>query len=145
MAGPDRSIEPSPSHNACVIRRRATEHMFRYLSALFLAVFLADLAISALETRRAWVLGSIVLKRRTSPIGYWLMTSLWLLVALGSVAVVSSLTFFALISAGPYKEHAFFSMHQAWPYAATASVLGWLALKIIRRRLFFLHHGQGGV
>jgi hypothetical protein len=114
--------------------------MFRYLAALFLAVFLIDLAVSALETRRVWVMGDIVLKRKTSPIGYWLMTSLWLLVALGSVASIPYLTYLAFTASGPYKEHAFFSMHQAWPYAATALVFGWIVFKIIRRRMFFLRH-----
>ena len=116
--------------------------MFRYLSALFLAIFLIDLAISALRTRRVWVMGDIVLKRKNRPIGYWLMTAIWLLVALGTAIGIPYLTYMALTSSGPYKEHAFFSMHQAWPYAISAILFGFLAFKIIRRRLFLLKYSR---
>ncbi|KFN41347.1 hypothetical protein [Arenimonas oryziterrae] len=88
-------------------------------------------------------MGDIVLKRKINPIGYWLMTSIWLLIALGIAAGILYLTYMAVTSSGPYKAHAFFSMHQVWPYAATALVFGFLALKIIRRRLFFFWHGRG--
>jgi hypothetical protein len=112
--------------------------MFRFLSMLFLAVFLVDSAVSALETRRVWVMGSIVLKRKTSPIGYWAMTAVWLLIALGSLIGVPFLSYQALVGAGPFKEHTFFSLHQAWPYAATAILFGWLAIRIGKHRLFQL-------
>jgi hypothetical protein len=114
--------------------------MFRYLSLLFLAVFLLDLAASAIETRRVWVMGDIVLERKINPIGYWLMTGLWSLVALGCAAGVPYLTYLAWTASGPYREHDFLSMYQAWPYAMTSLVYGWLAFKIVRRRLFFLRH-----
>lgn len=112
--------------------------MFRFLSMLFLTVFLVDLAVAALETRRVWVMGSIVLKRKTSPIGYWAMTAVWLLIALGGLIGVPFLIYQALVGAGPYKEHAFFSLHQAWPYAATSLLFGWLAIGIGKDRLLQL-------
>ena len=114
--------------------------MFRYFSALFLTIFLVDLAISILETRRVPVIGDVVLKRNTSPIGYWVMASLWLIIALGSVVGVPYLTYLAFTFTGPFVQHDFFSMHQAWPYALTTLVFGWLALKIVRRRMFPNRH-----
>ena len=109
--------------------------MFRFLSLLFLAVFLADLVVSAIQTRRVRAMGSITFKRKTTPIRYWAMTALWLLVALGSALGVAVLLYQAITSSGPYKNHAFFSLHQAWPYAATSILLGWLAFKIFMDRL----------
>jgi len=114
--------------------------MFRFLTSVFLAAFLVDLAAGALETRRVWVMGDIVLKRKTSPFGYWAMTVLWSLVALVSVSGVPFLIYQALVGTGPYRDHAFFSLHQAWPYAATSLALGWLAIKIGKRRLFQLRN-----
>ncbi|PPJ42856.1 hypothetical protein C0063_06300 [Pseudoxanthomonas sp. KAs_5_3] len=112
--------------------------MFRFLSLLFLAIFLIDLVAGAVETRRVWVMGSIVLKRKTAPIRYWTMTVLWSLVALGALLGVLLLLYQAVAGSGPYKDHAFFSFHQAWPYAAISIIFGWLAFKILRDRLLQL-------
>jgi hypothetical protein len=112
--------------------------MLRFLSLLFLAIFLADLVVGAIETRRVWVMGGIVLKRKAAPVRYWAMTALWSLVALGCVLGVLVLLYHAVASSGPYKDHAFFSLHQAWPYAATSLFFGWLAFKIFRSRLRML-------
>ncbi|MBD9467421.1 hypothetical protein [Pseudoxanthomonas sp. PXM01] len=114
--------------------------MFRFLSLLFLAIFLVDLVVDAIETRRVWVMGSIVLKRKTAPIRYWAMTALWSLVALGCVLGVFVLLYQAIAGSGPYKDHAFFSLHQAWPYAATSLLFGWLTIKILRGRLWQLQY-----
>jgi hypothetical protein len=114
--------------------------MFRFLSLLFLAVFLVDLVVGAIETRRVWVMGSIVLKRKTTPVRYWTMTALWSLVALGSVLGVVVLLYQAVAGSGPYKDHAFFSLHQALPYGATSLLFGWFAFKILRGRLLQLQH-----
>jgi hypothetical protein len=104
-----------------------------------MAIFLVDLAVGALETRRVWVSWGIVLKRKTNPIGYWLMTVLWSLVALGTVIGVLLLSYQGLVGSGPYAEHAFLSLHQAWPYAATSILFGWLTAKIIKDRLQLRH------
>jgi len=116
--------------------------MFRFLTLLFLTVHVLDLAIAALETGRVWVMGDIVLKRKRSPIRYWLMTFVWSLLAVGGVVGVVFLSYLALTSSGPYKEHAFFSFHQAWPYAVTALLFGSLAVMIIRDRLLRLRHRE---
>ena len=112
--------------------------MFRFLSLLFLAIFLADLVAGAIETRRVWVMGDIALKRKAAPVRYWAMTSLWSLVAFGGVLGVMVLLYQAVTGTGPYKDHAFFSLHQAWPYAATSLFSGWLAIKVLRERLLQL-------
>ena len=109
--------------------------MFRFLTALFVAIFLIDLAVNILQTRRAPVIGSLVLGRKSSPIGYWLMTLLWSLVAIGSAVGVVFLSYLALTSSGPYERHAFFSFYQAWPYAVTTVLFGWLIVTITIRRL----------
>ena len=116
--------------------------MFRFLTLLFLAIFVADLAILALETGRVWFGYGIFLKRKTSPVLYWFMTILWSLLAIGCVAGVLLLSYQALGGSGPYAEHGFFSLHQAWPFAATSVLFGWLAARIIKSRLQFRRHGR---
>jgi hypothetical protein len=108
--------------------------MFRFLSTIFLAIFVLDLAVSAIETRRVQVMGGVVLKRKRNPVGYWLVTLLSCLVAIGGVMAVLFLAYLALTGSGPYKEHAFFSFHQVWPYAATSALFGWIAFKIVKDR-----------
>jgi hypothetical protein len=116
--------------------------MFRFLTLLFMAIFLVDLAVRSLETRRVWVGWGIFLKRRKSPMGYWLMTSLWSLVALGAVAGVGWLSYLAAVGAGPYAQHPFFSLDQAWPLGATSAVFGWVAIKVVIDRLRLRRHGR---
>ncbi|CAN7381718.1 hypothetical protein LJR168_002330 [Pseudoxanthomonas sp. LjRoot168] len=107
-----------------------------------MAIFLIDLVARSLETRRVWVGWGIVLKRRKNPIGYWLMTSAWSLLALGTSAGVVWLLCVAIIGSGPYAQHPFFSLDQAWPLAVSSAVLGWLAAKIVTRRLRLWRHGR---
>jgi len=112
--------------------------MFRFLTFLFLTIFVLDLAVAAFETRRAWFGYGIYLTRKKSPGLYWLMTALWSLVAVGCVAGFLLLSYQALVNSGPYAEYAFLSLHQAWPYAATSVLFGWLAIRIIKVRLQLL-------
>ncbi len=114
--------------------------MFRFFTMLFLAIYVADLVVTAFQARRIWITGSILLQRNTNPIGYWLMTLLWSLASTGSIAGLLFLSYLAITKAGPYKEHAFLSFHQAWPYAVTTVLFGWLATGIIKDRLFQLKH-----
>lgn len=118
--------------------------MFRFLTLLFLTIVVLDLAVAAFETRQAWFGYGIYLKRKKSPGLYWLMTALWLLVAIGCVAGFLLLFYQALVSAGPYAKYAFLSLHQAWPYAATSVLFGWLAIRIIRDRLKLLRDRRTG-
>ena len=114
--------------------------MFRFLTLLFLTIYVIDLATGALETGRVWFMWDIFVKRKTSPIAYWVMTVFWSLLAVGSAFGVLLLSYQALVGSGPYKDHAFYSMHQAWPYAAMSIVLGGLAVMIIKERLQHRRH-----
>jgi uncharacterized integral membrane protein len=112
--------------------------MFRFLSALFLAIYILDITVQAYETRRVWVMYDIFLKRRRNPLGYWLMTLFWSALSAFCLVGILFLLYQAINSSGPYREHAFFSLHQAWPYGLTALIAGLLAGMIIRDRLHML-------
>jgi len=87
--------------------------MFRFLSMVFLAICLVDVAATAWAIGRVRFMGDIWLKRKTSPNGYLAVTLWWSLIAAGSVAGVTFLLYHAVMGSGPYRTHAFFSFYQA--------------------------------
>ena len=108
--------------------------MIRYLLALAACIVVCDIALRAVETGRAWLVGSTYLKRHTNPVGYWIMTGAWTVVALLFVYLVAFLTYAAAAKIGPYKETAFFSIDQPWLTTLITLVLILLAANVVIRR-----------
>jgi len=108
--------------------------MIRYLLALAACIVVCDIAFRAIETGRAWFMGSSFVKLQTNPVGYWLLTGAWTVVALLFVSVVAFLTYAAVARIGPYKETAFFSIDQTWPTVVVTLVFILLAANAIIRR-----------
>ena len=119
--------------------------MFRFLSALALGIIVFDLTARAFETRRVWVISDIFLERKTNPLGYWLVTLLWVSFSALCIFGIFFLLYQAVSGSGPYKEQPFFSTHQAWPYGISVVAFGWLAVKIIRDRLLILKLNRPGI
>ncbi|GAB3357560.1 hypothetical protein [Lysobacter tyrosinilyticus] len=106
--------------------------MFRYLTVLFLAIWAIDRTAFMLFTGRAAGPIGAITKRKLNPLGYWTVSGLWCACAVVCLGGLAFLTYCALTGSGPYKEHAFFSMHQAWPLLLFLVPGGWLAFLAVR-------------
>jgi hypothetical protein len=106
--------------------------MFRFLALAFLTIFVLDIVVTAFKRRRVWFMWGIFIGRRSNPVCYWLMTAMWCATVGLGLFGLPLLLHHAINSSGPYKDHAFFSLHQAWPYGFFALLGGWLASMIIK-------------
>ncbi len=106
--------------------------MFRFLALAFVTICVLDMVLSALKRRRVWFGWGIFIGRRSNPVGYWLTTAMWCATAGIGVVGLPILLRHALSGSGPYKDHAFFSFHQAWPYGVFCLLLGWPVAMIVK-------------
>jgi len=116
--------------------------MFRFLAVIALAIIAIDRAASALQSGRVSVTANWHIARESNPIVYWLMTSLWLGLVLLCVFGNVFLVYSAINGSGPYAEHAFFSMQQAWPFGAVAVLMLLFAGFIVRDWILLYRYGR---
>ena len=116
--------------------------MFRFLVVIALAIIVIDRALSAIQSGRVSVTADWHIARVPNPIGYWLMTSFWLSSLLLFVCGLVFLAYCAITGSGPYANHAFFSMHQAWPLGVVAVPMLVLAGVIVRDWVILYRYGR---
>lgn len=62
---------------------------------------------------------------------FWALTSPWCASSCGAFGATVYLAYLAVTGAGCYRDHAFFSLHQGWPYATIATLTGGLAAMLV--------------
>ena len=112
--------------------------MFLFFTVLGLTLCLFGLALQAVGARRVRVTSNVYLERKDHPFGYWVVTTFWLFCATACLVGASLLLYQAVLGIGPYKQHAFFSWHQAWPYGLFALFIWWVLVLIAGDWLFLL-------